>query len=334
MATTRGSCRRWTPWESSMPSRLFKLTKSCGRGSPRGPSLFAMSTLTGTRTRQPLKISTNRSDLPGRKKPMPPRSFLDHAAKAAEIVARFSKSKTASETSYATVRDYCESLDDLPQITGLDGDLKNVQRPWAVKALLRAQPPPARLLEIGGGEPIVSGFLTELGYDVTLVDPYDGSGNGPTEYEQYASAFPKVKLVRSHFEPDLRIFAPRSFDAIFSVSVLEHLSPESLANCFRAIEAFLKPDGASVHCFDFVLQGLVQEYDLSVANNILQHQARLEGHVLKNGMSDLLERLKTDTETFFLSPQGHHHWRGGLPYDQFPFRKVVSLQTIAFRSGT
>src|SRR5436190_401814 len=254
MATTRGSCRRWTPWESSMPSKLFKLTKSCGRGSPRGPSLFAMPTLTGARTRQRLKISTNRSDIPGRKKPMPPRSFLDHAAKAAEIVARFSKSKTASETSYATVRDYCESLDDLPQITGLDGDLKNVQRPWAVKALLRAQPPPARLLEIGGGEPIVSGFL--------------------------------------------------------------------------------RPDGASVHCFDFVLQGLVQEYDLSVANNILQHQARLEGHVLKNGMSDLLERLKSDTETFFLSPQGHHHWRGGLPYDQFPFRKVVSLQTIAFRSGT
>ena len=66
-------------------------------------------------------------------------------------------------TSYATVRDYCESVDELPQIAALDGDLKNVQRPWAVKAILGAVPPPARLLEIGGGEPIVSGFLTELG---------------------------------------------------------------------------------------------------------------------------------------------------------------------------
>ena len=111
----------------------------------------------------------------------PPRLFLSDPAKAAEIVGRYSTSQPASETDYATVRDYCESLDHLPQITGLDGDSQNVQRPWAVKAILRAKPPPARLLEIGGGEPIVSGFLNELGYDVTLVDPYDGSGNGPTE---------------------------------------------------------------------------------------------------------------------------------------------------------
>lgn len=257
--------------------------------------------------------------------------FLDQPAKAAEVVARFSASKPASETSYATVRDYCESVDHLPQITGLDGDLKNVQRPWAVKALLRTKPPPGRLLEIGGGEPIVSGFLNELGYDVTLVDPYDGSGNGPTEYEKYASAFPAVRLVRGYFGPDMQTFAPSSFDAIFSVSVLEHFSTEAVANCFRAIEKYLKPGGASVHCFDFVLQGRAQEHDLANAGNILRHQALLEGRGMETGLHDLLERLKADTETFFLSPQGHHNWRGGLPYEEFPFRKVVSIQTIAFR---
>ena len=133
----------------------------------------------------------------------PPRSFLDHPAKAAEIVARFSTPKQASETSYATVRDYCESVDHLPQITGLDGDLKNVQRPWAVKTVLRGVSPPARLLEIGGGEPIVCGFLNELGYDVTLVDPYDGFGNGPTAYESYVARFPNVKIVRGYFEPHM-----------------------------------------------------------------------------------------------------------------------------------
>ena len=88
----------------------------------------------------------------------PPRLFLDQPADAAEIVGRFSTPKQMSETSYATVRDYCESLDYLPHITGVDGDLKNVQRPWTVKALLRAVPPPARLLEIGGGEPIVTAY--------------------------------------------------------------------------------------------------------------------------------------------------------------------------------
>lgn len=263
----------------------------------------------------------------------PPRSFLDHPAKAAEIVARFSTPKQTSETSYATVRDYCESVDHLPQITGLDGDLKNVQRPWAVKTLLRALPPPARLLEIGGGEPIVSGFLNELGYDVTLVDPYDGFGNGPTEYEKYVECFPNVKIVRGYFEPNMRGLAPGSFDAIFSVSVLEHLPAEAAQKCFQAIRKFLAPGGASIHCYDFVLQGLAQEHDLTSARNILGHQAQLENRPAETGFDDLLERLKSDVETFFLSPQGHHHWRGSLPYEEFPFRKVVSLQTIAFLPG-
>jgi hypothetical protein len=264
----------------------------------------------------------------------PPRLFLDHTAKAAEIVARFSALKQTSETSYATVRDYCESLDHLPQITGVDGDLKNVQRPWAVKALLRAVPPPARLLEIGGGEPIVSGFLNELGYDVTLVDPYDGFGNGPTEYEKYVECFPNVKIVRGYFEPHLQAFPPASFGAVFSVSVLEHLPMEAAEKCFRAIGEFLAPGGASIHCFDFVLLGIGQEHALASARNILNQQAQLENQVDESGFADLLERLKDDVETFFLSPQGHHQWRRCLAYEKFPFRRVVSLQTIAFRPNS
>jgi hypothetical protein len=261
-----------------------------------------------------------------------PRVFLDHAAKAAEILARFSTPKQTSETSYATVRDYCESVDHLPQITGLDGDLKNVQRPWAVKTLLRAVPPPARLLEIGGGEPIVSGFLTELGYDVTLIDPYDGFGNGPTEYEKYVDSFPNVRIVRAYFEPHMPDLVRASFGAVFSVSVLEHLPEEAAKNCFQAIQEFLAPGGASIHCFDFVLQGTAQEYALSTARNLLNHQAQLGNRAAETGFDDLLEQLKGDVETFFLPPQGHHNWRGGLPYEQFPFRRVVSLQTIAFLS--
>jgi hypothetical protein len=260
----------------------------------------------------------------------PPRAFLEHPAKATEIVARFTTPKQTSETSYATVRDYCESVDYLPQITGLDGDLKNVQRPWAVKTLLRAVPPPARLLEIGGGEPIVSGLLSELGYDVTLVDPYEGFGNGPTEYEKYVDYFPNVKIVRGYFEPHMRELVSASFGAIFSVSVLEHFREEATQKCFQAIGEFLAPGGASIHCFDFILQGIGQEYDLPSARNILKHQAQLENRAPETGFDDLVARLKDDLETFFLPPQGHHHWRKGLPYEKFPFRKVVSIQTIAF----
>ena len=260
-----------------------------------------------------------------------PLRFLNNPAEAAAIVARFGGQGPGEGNSYATVRDFCESVDELPQITALDGDLKNVQRPWAAKALLANVPPPARLLEIGGGEPIVSGFLSELGYDVTLVDPYDGFGNGPTDYQRYVEQFPHVKIVREYFRPGLPGLAPHSFDAIFSISVLEHIPPDSLPACFDAIAEFLSPAGVSIHCFDFILQGHGDAHDLGNAQRILAEQRRVTGSPDELPFDQLLQRLRADVETFFLSPQGHHHWRGGQAYPAFPFRKVVSLQTVARR---
>jgi SAM-dependent methyltransferase len=259
-----------------------------------------------------------------------PLRFLNNPVVAAAIVERFSKTGRAAGTSYATVRDYCESLDELPQIAAVDGDLKNVQRPWAIKTILANVPPPARLLEIGGGEPIVSGFLSELGYDVTVVDPYDGFGNGPTDYQRYVELFPHVKIVREYFRPGMSALTPGSFDAIFSVSVLEHIS-STLSACFEAIAEFLSPGGASIHCFDFILQGRGELDDPPVAQKILAEQATLGGAPAEPPLETLLEQLRADVETFFLSPQGHHHWRRGQPYAEFPFRKVVSLQTVAHR---
>ena len=254
-------------------------------------------------------------------------------ASAQAILREFGGDSVETSVGYATVRDYCQSLDLLPQITGRDGDLKNVQRPWAVKAILGCIRPGARLLEIGGGEPVVSGFLSELGYDVTLVDPYDGFGNGPTDFANYVRRFPHVRLVRGYFRPGMQEFAASSFDGIFSVSVLEHIPPQPLQSCFEAIRFFLKPGGVSLHCFDFVLQGAGWEHALGNAREIYEQQRSIDPALPDQdaGLDTLLTQLKEDVETFYLSPQGHHNWRGGLAYDAFPFRKVVSLQTAAFK---
>jgi hypothetical protein len=261
-----------------------------------------------------------------------PRRLLNGPAQAAAILERFAHpAPQPSAISYATVRDFCDSADQLSQITPSDGDLKNVQRPWAVKAILAHIPPPARLLEIGGGEPIVSGFLAELGYEVTLVDPYDGFGNGPTDYERYIENYPHVRILRGYFQPNMTGLDPASFDAIFSISVLEHISENALPKCFDAIDRFLRPSGASIHCFDFIIQGVGEEHAMGNARQILAEQQRISGRNDFPSFDALLEQLRSDTETFFLSPQGHHHWRGGQTYENFPFRRVVSIQTIAQR---
>ena len=262
-----------------------------------------------------------------------PLRFLNNPAAAAAIVERCSKANRGLGISYATVRDYCESLDELPQITALDGDLKNVQRPWAVKAVLANVPPPARLLEIGGGEPIASGFLAELGYEVTLVDPYDGFGNGPTDYQRYVELFPHVKIVREYFRPGLSMLNAGSFDAIFSISVLEHLPGDSLVSCFDGIAEYLSPHGASIHCFDFILQGSGEAHDFANSQRVLSEQQKITRQTAVEPFENLVERLKSDVETFFLSPQGHHRWRNGQTYEAFPFRKVASLQAVGKRGG-
>jgi hypothetical protein len=258
--------------------------------------------------------------------------FLHNAGEAAAIVARYAHSAQQQRgTSYATVSDYCESRDNLPQITGIDGDLKNVQRPWAVKAILSQVPPPARVLEFGGGEPIVSGLLAELGYEATLVDPYDGFGKGPTAYESFVRQFPHVKIMREYFRPALPGLVPESFDAILSVSVLEHLDDDSLTRCFDAIAEFLRPGGASVHCFDFIFQGPGDAHNFIQAQRILAEQNRVTSVPDDTAFVEFVERLRADVETFFLAPHGHHQWRGGRPYAEFPFRKVVSVQTVGRR---
>ena len=43
-------------------------------------------------------------------------------------------------------------------------------------------------------------------------------------------------------------------------------------------------------------------------------------------LDETLARLADDPETYFLSAEGHNRWRGGVPYDEFPMRRCVSIQ--------
>src|SRR5438477_10147105 len=170
------------------------------------------------------------------------------------LVARYAGRPAYPSLSYATVRDFCDSADHLPALATHQNDLKDAERPWTVKAVLNCLPPGSRLLEIGGGEPLAAATLVALGYDVTICDPFDGSANGPVEYEAYRAAHPGVKFVRSLFTPEVARGLPGPFDGIYSISVLEHVTGDHLSGAFEATAIALRPGGYSIHAVDHVLQ--------------------------------------------------------------------------------
>ena len=256
---------------------------------------------------------------------------LDEASKQS-LIARYAQPKQLETLSYATVRDFCDSADHLPQVCKLHDDIKNVQRPWLIKTILSQVPLGGKLLEIGGGEPIVCGILAELGYQVTLVDPYEGAGNGPTEYAQYSQQYPHVKIIKDLFSPNLSQISPAAFDCIFSISVLEHIHGDAHRFIYEGIRKFLRQGGKSIHCIDHVAQGWGTEAHEENLKRILLCQLKLQNpdYPLEKINSDyavLSNQLKEDVETYYLSATGHYLWRGNVPYDQFPFRKVVSIQS-------
>ncbi|MDN3654408.1 methyltransferase domain-containing protein [Ferruginibacter paludis] len=223
------------------------------------------------------------------------------------------------EVSYGTVRDFADSRNNLPEMCGLNGDLKNIQRAWMVKAILGNVPIGSNIMEIGAGEPIVANILTNLGYNVTIIDPYDGSGNGPTQFDEYKQKYPRVKIVRRYFDENLPMLSKNSFDAIYSISVLEHVPAEKATQLAKATKVFLKNGGNNIHAIDHVFMGEGKEF----------HEAQLDnyfkGFEIQEVYTVVLNKLKDDVETYFMSAEGHLFWMGNTEYNNFPFRKVVSI---------
>lgn len=227
--------------------------------------------------------------------------------------------------SYGTVRDFCDSVDHFGTLATVSGDLKDAQRPWMVKAILGGVPRGGRLVEIGAGQPLVADLLVKLGYDVTVVDPYDGSGNGPREYEYFRATYPNVCYVRDAFHDTTPGLEPASYDAIYSISVLEHVPVAALAGVSAGIRKFLAPGrGRTIHAVDHILKGTHAEFS---RDHLL---ALAEGLGLdRMSVARSVDAASDDSDTYFLSAEGHNRWRGKKPYEEFPMRRVISVQICA-----
>jgi glycosyltransferase involved in cell wall biosynthesis/2-polyprenyl-3-methyl-5-hydroxy-6-metoxy-1,4-benzoquinol methylase len=220
---------------------------------------------------------------------------------------------------YATVRDYSDSVEYLPELATASRDLKDAQRPWALKAIVGAVPRGGRLLEIGAGEPLVADMLARLGYGVTAVDPYDGRDRGPGEFDAIVAAYPRVRIVRGLFPR--HIPAGESFDCVYSISVLEHIPVGAVDDVSAGIGRLVKDGGCTIHAIDHVIRGAGEA----------EHLERLRRVACALGVGEreldrVLAELDDDPETYFLSAAGHNRWRGPVPYDEFPMRRCVSIQ--------
>jgi hypothetical protein len=220
--------------------------------------------------------------------------------------------------SYCTVRDYADSRDAVPGLATANGDMKDLQRCWALKAVVGNVEPGGRVVEIGAGEPLVAGVLARLGYEVVVVDPYDGSGNGPLEYRAFRRAYPELSFVRETFPPRGGLDGPCA--AVYSVSVLEHVPVDSIEGVVSAARELVAPGGCCIHAIDHVVRGWGAE----------EHRVRLDRIVAASGLApDSLERaidgLEEDPDAYFVSAEAHERWRGAVPYVDYPMRRIASI---------
>ncbi len=167
-------------------------------------------------------------------------------------------------------------------------------------------------------------MLSRLGYEVTVVDPYDGSGNGPREFEQFRPPTPTWTSSATSSRPERGARAP-DFAAVYSISVLEHVPLErstaardgSVRRAVRTARA-----GCSIHAVDHVLAGWGAD----------EHRESLERIVAVLGALPRRRCASDDRgdgdrpETYLVSAEAHNRWRGDLPYDQYPMRRIGSVQ--------
>ncbi len=235
------------------------------------------------------------------------------------LAERYAGSFPLPPISYGTVRDFADSADHLTGLAGASFDMKDLQRCWAIKAILGNVEHGSRILEIGAGEPLVAGMLSRLGYDVTVVDDYMGGGNGPREFKRFQSTYPDVRFVRELFPP--REPLGEGFSAVFSISVLEHVPLEQVAHVVEAGHDLVRErGGCSIHAVDHVLAGWGAE----------EHREKLDRIVAALGLSvdelaTQIETMESDPETYFVSAEAHNRWRGDLPYDQYAMRRIGSV---------
>lgn len=105
------------------------------------------------------------------------------------------------------------------------------------------------IAEIGGGESRILPIMAKRNtcYNIEKFEGVDGGPTGDIEIQNV-----EIKRVFvGEFSPEL---ADDSIDVLFSVSVIEHIPDDMVADFFLDCERILKPGGLMVHAIDMYLE--------------------------------------------------------------------------------
>jgi SAM-dependent methyltransferase len=124
----------------------------------------------------------------------------------------------------------------------------------AVYSLLRGTTG-KRIAEIGGGS---SRLLQRLAAENQCfnVERFEGKDGGPSQ-EINISGVTNIKVFLGEFSP---LLEDQSFDVVFSVSVVEHVSNDELLSFFDDGMRVLKPGGLWLHAIDAYIQDTPDRY--------------------------------------------------------------------------
>jgi hypothetical protein len=223
------------------------------------------------------------------------------------------------EAGYSKVSEYTKYFETYPNLIGPKGDLKDVQRPWVLEKTNELVPI-GRVIDLGGAACELAGVLM-LTHDVTVVDPYDGSGNGPRNPEPFRRKYPLLKIVQGSLDSQTSL---RDFDAVVSTSVVEHIPVERHRETVGGIAAALRIGGYSIHAIDVTVQAV---------NDFLIHTQQIaESFVRAHGVvfdiAEIRDKILADVDSYFLSPLMYQQWRKDRPFNSYPWRKVASFNVV------
>jgi ubiquinone/menaquinone biosynthesis C-methylase UbiE len=129
-----------------------------------------------------------------------------------------------------------------------DHSLKGIQDTWILSIFNDKSN--WKIAEIGGGESRVAVRLVSKN-EVWNIDKLEGIGQGPKAITETQN----IKLIRSYIGDFDSNIPDNYFDAIFSISVVEHISDDRLLLFFQDCQRILKKGGTMAHAIDIYLQG-------------------------------------------------------------------------------